>query len=72
MQSAVLAELQWPWFRWIENPDGSQVSEDIFFFRKANAAGYRVTVDPQVVCRHDKVTNLTEFLLRKEERNHVD
>jgi len=58
----VFASVRWPWFRWIERKDGSQMSEDIFFFRKANRTGLRVTVDPQVICNHYKTVNLTDLM----------
>ena len=54
----VLAQLPWPWFRWIERPDGSQVSEDIFFCDKAIAAGWPIYADPQVICYHYKTLNV--------------
>jgi len=70
--------LSWPWFKWIENPDGSQMSEDIYFFHQANIAGLRVAVDPQVICQHYKTVNLTDLMMAKErnlnrkETDHVD
>ena len=67
----VIEKIKWPWFRWIENEDGSQVSEDIFFFKKCNFAGLRVTVDPQVICNHYKLTNLTA-LMRAKMKNRKD
>ena len=65
----VFDKVTWPWFKWIENEDGSQVSEDIFFFKKCNAAGLKVKVDPAVICNHFKIVNLTELMkLRKKGR----
>jgi len=58
----LLEKICWPWFKWDELEDGTQISEDIFFFRKCNDAGYRVKVDPLVVCEHYKTTNLTMLM----------
>lgn len=70
----VFDKVHWPWFKWIENKDGSQVSEDINFFKKCNDAGLRVTFDPQVICNHFKQLNLTALMrakmkIRKEKTN---
>lgn len=50
----VLEQMQWPWFKWTEFEDGTQQSEDVYFFKKCNAAGLQVRFDPQVICRHYK------------------
>lgn len=60
----VFDRVHWPWFKWVEKPDGSQTSEDIWFFRKANKAGLRVTVEPNVICNHFKTVNLTPLALK--------
>jgi hypothetical protein len=57
--------VSWPWFKWVESADGSQAGEDIYFFRKANAAGLRLAVDPTVLCKHFKTINLLD-LMRKD------
>ena len=54
IRRGVLENMSWPWFRWTEFADGTQESEDVFFFKKCNAAGLRVRFDPQVRCRHYK------------------
>jgi len=58
----VLEKIPWPWFRWVEKPDGRQISEDIFFFYQCNRAGLRVRIDPQVICNHYKQVNITTLL----------
>jgi hypothetical protein len=58
----VLEKLRWPWFKWTEYKDGGQMSEDIYFFHKCNVAGFRLTVDPQVICEHYKTMNLTSLM----------
>ena len=64
----VLEAIKWPWFKWIEREDGSQMSEDIYFFKKANAVGLKVIVDPTVICNHFKEINLTALMRAKEIR----
>jgi hypothetical protein len=54
IRRSVLENMQWPWFKWTEYENGTQQSEDVYFFKKANAAGLRVRFDPQVICRHYK------------------
>lgn len=57
--------VNWPWFKWVEFEDGSQESEDIYFFRKCNEAGLRVMVDPQIICNHFKKLNITDLMRMK-------
>jgi len=67
----ILASTPAPWFLWIERPDGSQMSEDIYFFDRMNAAGYQTWADPQVICKHYKeieLTSLTELIEREVQR----
>ncbi len=54
IRRGVLENMPWPWFKWTEFEDGTQQSEDVYFFKKCNAAGLRVRFDPQVICRHYK------------------
>ena len=59
----VLEKIAWPWFRWVERPDGSQVGEDIYFSAKANEAGYAIRAHPGVICGHYKDgVNITALL----------
>lgn len=71
----VFEKIKWPWFKWLEKKDGSQISEDIAFFRKANKASLRVTVEPTVICDHYKKTNLTRLMkifMSLKEKSNVD
>jgi len=61
----VFDKVIWPWFRWVETENGRQESEDIFFFRKCNEAGLRVRIDPQVICNHFKIINITDLMRMK-------
>ena len=58
----VFNKVKWPWFKWVEKEDGTQESEDIFFFRKCNEAGMRVMADPQVIVNHFKKLNITDLM----------
>jgi len=62
---AVFDRVNWPWFKWIENPDGSQISEDIYFFDKCAEAGIRVTIEPNIICDHFKKLNITSLMRLK-------
>lgn len=64
----VFDKVKWPWFQWVNNEDGSQVSEDIYFFRKCNENGLRITVEPTVICNHHKEINLTSLMRAKQNR----
>jgi GT2 family glycosyltransferase len=61
----VFDKVKWPWFKWVEFGDGTQESEDIFFFRKCNEAGLRVRIDPSVICNHFKKLNITDLMRMK-------
>lgn len=54
----VFETIPWPWFKWVEFADGSQMSEDVFFFDKASAAGITAICDPSVKCDHFKNVKL--------------
>jgi len=62
---AVFDRVKWPWFKWVENPDGSQISEDIYFFDKCAEAGIRVTIEPDIICDHFKDVNITALMRLK-------
>lgn len=61
----VFDRLDWPWFKWIEHPDGSQESEDIDFFRQCNAQYLKVMFDPTIICNHYKTINLANLMRAK-------
>ena len=65
----VLTTIPWPWFRWTEYEDGSQKSEDIFFFERAAAYDFQAVCDPQVLCRHHKTVDLTAILAAMEKKD---
>jgi hypothetical protein len=66
----VFDKIKWPWFKWIERADGSQISEDVRFFMKLKKAGIRVKIDPMVICNHFKEINLTTLMLCQESKKH--
>lgn len=63
----VFERLEYPWFRFEESKDGGLISEDIYFCRKLNAAGMKVTVNPKILCRHFKKVDLAEVMLKANE-----
>lgn len=67
----ILAVVDPAWFLWIERPDGSQMSEDIYFFDKMNTVGFETWADPQVICKHYKeleLSSLAELIEREVEQ----
>ncbi|HIJ66808.1 MAG TPA: hypothetical protein HPP51_00795 [Planctomycetes bacterium] len=58
----VLEAIKWPWFRWLENEDGTQISDDIFFFKKAAEHGFTAICEPAVECRHYKEMEITQLM----------
>ena len=64
----IFEQTTYPWFNWVNNPDGSQISEDMWFFGQCHKHGHRVTVDPLVVCKHYKEVDITSLLLLVEQR----
>lgn len=49
---SVLERIPKPWFRWIVNADGSEVGEDVYFFRQCMSQGIDVFADTRVACGH--------------------
>jgi hypothetical protein len=65
----VFDQVRWPWFKWIEHADGSQSGEDVYFFKKCNRKGLRVSVDLRVLCNHHKGgVNLTDLVRHQVKR----
>jgi hypothetical protein len=67
----ILAVVDPAWFLWIERPDGTQMSEDIYFFDKMNRLGFYTWADPSVLCKHYKeieLLSLTELIEREVEQ----
>lgn len=62
----VFDKVHYPWFRWIENEDGSQMSEDIFFFAKCNEVGLTCIADPSVLVKHFKTMDLLGLMVSRE------
>lgn len=61
----VFEMIEFPWFLWGHRKDGGQTGEDFYFFNKCKENGYRLKVDPRVVCGHYKRINITS-LIRKD------
>ena len=52
IKAPVFARLEYPWFRYVENEDGSHLSEDYYFCNKAAEQGFDIQADCRVQCGH--------------------
>ena len=48
----VFRQLAYPWFKYVEYPNGSLLSEDLYFCETAGKAGYTIYADTRVHCGH--------------------
>jgi len=62
IQRIVFDMIQFPWFKWTEEPNGQRISEDVFFCQKCNNVGLKVKADPTIICNHFKEVNLTSLM----------
>ena len=54
IDTRVFEKIEEPWFHHsIEEEDGEFLSEDLYFFRKASEAGFKVLCDGRVICKHE-------------------
>ncbi len=58
---SVVEAVERPWCRFIGQLDGEHIGEDVYFFRKARQAGFRLMVDPGVTADHYKAIDLTHL-----------
>jgi hypothetical protein len=56
-------EIGLPWFKTVKREEDQAIEEgeDMYFCRKANALGVRVTVDPRIEFGHDKVCDTMDI-----------
>lgn len=66
----VFQRIQYPWFRFVERPDGRQTGEDIYFFEKCADAGIRPLVLPRMLCSHYRTADLLSLLRKYRGRIH--
>lgn len=52
VRASALRRLPRPWFRYVENPDGSVLSEDLYFCCQCSSHGLRIEGDGRVRCAH--------------------
>lgn len=52
IRTYVLTYLDYPYFQYVINEDGSTFSEDFYFCRNAELMGFSVVMDPRVRCGH--------------------
>ncbi len=56
----VIEHMEPPWCAFVGH-ETAGIGEDVYFFRKARAAGFRLLVDPTVMADHYKVIDLTHL-----------
>lgn len=49
---SILSRLNYPYFKYVVYPDGSALSEDLYFCRECVRAGFKVEAEPRVRCGH--------------------
>lgn len=58
---SVFESIERPWCAFVGQMGDGCIGEDIYFFRKARAAGFQVVVDPSIACDHFKHLDLTHL-----------
>jgi len=54
----VFDKIEWPYWRTEYSVGGIDAGADIYFCRKAKAAGYDLWIDPKIKCNHFKMVDL--------------
>ena len=49
---SVLESMSYPYFKWVDYYDGSQLSEDLYFCERLNELSIPILLDPRVGCGH--------------------
>ena len=52
IKTDVFHKLEYPYFRYVEYPNGESLSEDLYFCTKATEAGITIQADTRVKCGH--------------------
>lgn len=52
IKTSVFGKLSYPYFRYVEYPNGTALSEDLYFCAKAREAGFAIYADTRVRCGH--------------------
>lgn len=52
VRTDVFKSLKRPWFDWVERPNGTSLSEDLYFCNSLNQSGIGVYADTRVGCGH--------------------
>lgn len=58
----VFERLSYPWFHFAQGQGGQLTGEDVYFFEKAEGAGFKPWVVPSVQCGHMKTVDLLDVL----------
>ena len=53
--------MEWPYYKTVYQQDGSRLGEDVYFCKKAQASGFKLWVDPSVVCGHQQYNDLADW-----------
>ncbi len=62
IERQVLERMEYPWFRFRQEPDCKLIGEDIYFFERAAKLGFRPLVIPQIQCSHLKTVDLLDVI----------
>lgn len=63
----VLVDIKWPWFKteyqeiYLNEGKGIKVGEDVYFCKKAIDKGYKIILEPTVVCKHYNAVDMLKF-----------
>lgn len=52
IDTRVFRKIDYPWFKWVEFPNGEHLGEDLYFCTEARKANLRLLADPHVRCKH--------------------
>lgn len=58
----VLEVMEYPYFTWLETKEGGYVGEDVHFCRAVRKNGFRIMVEGDVRCGHEKSVNLLDIV----------
>ena len=52
IDTSLFRKLQYPYFKWLEYPNGEHLGEDLYFCNTASKVQARMVADPRVRCDH--------------------
>ena len=57
----VVERIEPPWCAFVGQKQDQYIGEDVYFFRKARVAGFKLLVEPTILCDHYKSLDLTHL-----------